>query len=263
MHSVVGMTLLSWQLKSVRKRNLPLALLMGVGLITVIYLLVIYAYISVLGFEGARQTFTPANAVMEKAVGPWGGKAISVLVMLSALGAINGLILTGSRVYASLGADHRVFAWLGHWDQRRGAPVVSLVTQCAIAILLVLAVGTVVGRDAIDDTLTLIGASALPWNEYFGGFETLVAGTAPVFWGFFLLTGIAFFVLREHDGDRPRPFRTPFFPLTPIIFCGTCSYMLYSSLAYAKGLSIIGLLPLAIGVPLYLISDRRSRREGT
>lgn len=238
-----------------RRRNLPLALLLGVGIITTIYLLVIYAYMAVLGFEGARETFTPASAVMVKAVGPWGGKVISLLVMISALGAINGLILTGSRVYASLGTEHRIFGLLGRWDQQRGAPIASLVTQCLICVLLIVAVGTELGRTKVDRTLEFIGASALPWEDYFGGFETLVSGTAPVFWGFFLMTGIAFFVLREHDGDRPRPFRTPLFPITPIIFCCMCGYMLYSSLAYAKGLAILGLLPLAIGVPLYLISD--------
>jgi amino acid transporter len=243
-----------------RRRNLPLALLLGVGLITAIYLLVIYAYLSVLGFEGARQTATPATDVMLR-VGAWGGTSISLLVMISALGAINGLILTGSRVYASLGAEHRIFALLGRWNQRRGAPVVSLTTQCAISLLLVVAVGTARGRAAIDRTLELLGFSELPWDKYFGGFETLVAGTSPVFWGFFLLTGLAFFVLRQHDRERPRPFRTPFFPITPIVFCGMCGYMLFSSLDYARGLSIIGLLPLAIGLPLYLMSDFRHVRR--
>ncbi len=242
-----------------RKRNLPLALLLGISLITAIYLLVILAYMLVLGFEGARQSFTPAADALEMAVGPWGRTAISTLVMISALGAINGLILTGSRVYASLGADHRVFAGLARWNQRRGAPVAALVAQGAIAVFLVLVVGTDMGRGAIDTALQAIGLSGLPWEEYFGGFETLVSGTAPVFWAFFLSTGISLFVFRVIDPDRPRPFRTPLFPLPPIIFCAMCTYMLYSSLMYAKGLSIIGLLPLAIGVPLYLISERRGK----
>ncbi len=177
--------------------------------------------------------------------------------MISALGAINGLILTGSRIYASLGADHRVFALLAKWNQRRGAPIMALAAQGAIAVLLVLAVGTERGRDGIDHTVQAIGLSGLPWEKYFGGFDTLVAGTAPVFWFFFLLTGISLFVLRWIDPQRPRPFRTPLFPLPPLIFCGMCLYMLYSSLDYARGLSIIGLLPLAIGVPLYLISNRK------
>ena len=236
----------------------------ALALITVVYLLVILAYMLVLGFEGARQTYTPAADTMQRVfesfggdvMGAWGGKTISLLVMISALGAINGLILTGSRVYASLGADHRLFAWLAGWNQRLGAPVAALLAQGAIAVALVLAVGTEVGRGSIDATLRLIGINGLPWEEYFGGFETLVSGTAPVFWMFFMLTGISLFVLRVRDGKRPRPFSTPWFPLPPIIFCLTCAYMLYSSLDYAKGLSIIGLLPLAIGIPLYLISQR-------
>lgn len=250
-----------------QKRNLPLALFLGIGLITIVYLLVIMGYMLVLGFDGARETYTPAADVMKLALSPWGasagrlgGSAISTLVMISALGAINGLILTGSRVYASLGSDHRVFAGLARWNQRRGAPVMALVVQGAIAVLLVLAVGTTQARYAIDRTLAIAGLDGLPWEQYGGGFEMLVSATAPVFWTFFFLTGVSLFVFRWIDPDRPRPFRTPLFPLPPVIFCVTCCYMFYSSLTYAQGLSIIGLLPLAVGVPLYLISDWKRRR---
>ena len=244
-----------------RQRNLPLALFLGIGLITVIYLLVILAYMVVLGFDGARASETPAADLMQRVVGDWGRSIISGLVMVSALGAINGLILTGSRIYASLGADHVIFARLASWDQRRGAPAAALIAQGVIALLLVLAVGTAVGRQVIDTTLQAIRLPALPWEEYYGGFETLVAGTAPVFWGFFLLTGIALFVLRQRDPHRHRPFTVPLFPLPPIIFCGMCLYMLHASLTYAKGLAIIGLLPLAVGVPLYALSQWRGRAQ--
>ncbi len=245
-----------------QKRNLPLALFLGISLITVVYLLVILAYLLVLGFDGARQSFTPAADLMERAVGSWGRSAISALVMISALGAINGLVLTGSRVYASLGADHRVFAHLGHWDRRRGSPLVSLTAQGVITVLLMLAVGTERGRGAIDAVLDRIGRPGLPWEKYFGGFDTLVAGTAPVFWGFFLLTGLSLFVLRYRDPQRVRPFRTPFFPIPPLIFCAMCCYMLYSSLDYARWLSLIGLVPLAVGIPLFWISEWVRDRKG-
>jgi len=242
-----------------QQRNLPWALFVGITIITVIYLLVIIAYMVVLGFDGARNSTTPAADVMQRAVGDGGRSFISALVMVSALGAINGLILTGSRIYASLGADHPIFARLSRWDQRRGAPAAALVSQGAIALVLVLAVGTGVGRRLIDATLSVLQFDGLPWDKYGGGFDTLVAGTAPVFWTFFLLTGISLFVLRLQDGQRPRPFRTPLYPLPPIIFCCMCVYMLYSSLVWAKGLAIIGLLPLAVGVPLYAVSQWRTK----
>lgn len=246
-----------------QRRNLPLALFLGIGLITLVYLLVITAYMMVLGFEGARETRTPAADVMTFAFSHWGeaagrlgGSAISALVMVSALGAINGLILTGSRIYASLGADHRVFASLAYWNQKRGAPVMALVVQGVIAMLLVLAVGTVHAQQILNAVLTGIGLNPLPWEEYGGGFEMLVSATAPVFWIFFFLTGVSLFVFRFIDPERRRPFRTPLFPLPPLIFCATCMYMFYSSLTYARALSIIGLVPLAIGVPLYWFSER-------
>jgi basic amino acid/polyamine antiporter, APA family len=241
-----------------RERNIPLALLLGIAGITLIYLLANAAYLMGLGFEGVRNSSAPAADVLSAAVGPWGGKAISVLVMVSALGAINGLIFTGARVYAALGADHSLFALLGRWNLRLDVPVWSLLAQGLITLLLIAAVGTEAGRNAVDAALGVFGLAGLPWSEYFGGFETLVAGTAPVFWMFFLLTGLSVFRLRWLDPELPRPFRIPLYPITPIIFCLTCSYMLYSSLVYAKALSLIGIVPLVVGLPLYLFSRHRT-----
>jgi amino acid transporter len=123
------------------------------------------------------------------------------------------------------------------------------------------AVGTESGQQVIDGTVTWCGGQPLPWQEYHGGFETLVAGTAPVFWCFFLLTGISVFVLRLKDRDRYRPFATPLFPLPPLVFCAACSFMLYASVTYAKGLCLIGLAPLALGLPVYWLGcvSRSSR----
>lgn len=244
------------------RRNLPRALLLGIAGVTVIYLAVNAAYLGALGFEAARNSPVPAADVLERVLGSWGARVISGLVMLSALGAINGMILTGSRVYARLGQEHRVFAWLGSWSKKSAAPIASLLAQAAMTLVLILAVGTQRGRDTFDLALKGMGLEALPWAMYFGGFETLVAGTAPVFWGFFLLTGLSLFVLRAKDQGRPRQFAVPFFPIPPIIFCAACAYMLYSSLVYARLLVLLGLVPLALGLPLYWMSGSEvARRE--
>lgn len=238
-----------------RHRNLPRALFIGTGGIMLIYLLVNAAYLRGLGYAGVSSSWTPAADVLDLAFEDWGSRGMCLLVMLSALGAINGLIFTGSRIYAGLGADHRLFAWLGRWNARRGAPIWSLLAQSAVALLLVLLVGTERGRDAVDQFLTVIHLRALPWDEYYGGFDTLVAGTAPVFWGFFLATGLSMFVLRYRDRGIERPFVAPLFPFEPVVFCLMCSYMLYSAVVYAKGLTMLGVVPLVIGVPLYWISS--------
>jgi basic amino acid/polyamine antiporter, APA family len=239
-----------------RQRNLPWALFIGTGGIMVIYLLVNAAYLYGLGFAGVSSSPTPAADVLRLASENWGARIMSLLVMLSALGAINGLIFTGARIYVGLGSDHQLFALLGRWHVRRNTPIWSLLAQSAVSLVLVLLVGTEAGRNLVDAVLTTVFLPALPWADYFGGFDTLVAGTAPVFWLFFLGTGLSMFVLRVRDRGIHRPFAAPLFPLEPIIFCLMCLYMLYSALVYAKGLALLGLVPLAVGLPLYSLSCR-------
>jgi len=221
-------------------------------------LLVNLAYIVSYGWVGIR-SFNPALAV--GVLAPMSAEAsriIAILVMVSALGAINGLIFTGSRVYASLGAEHRVFSLLGKWNTTFKAPINAILVQALITLVMILQVGTVTGREWTDKALTAVGIPAIPWGRFFNdGFDTLFAGTAAVFWIFFLLTGLSVFVLRVKDPQLPRPFRLtfPWFPLLPLIFCAMCIFGIYSALNYAGWVSLIGFVPLAIGIPLYLISD--------
>lgn len=232
------------------RRNVARVLLLGTGSIVLLYLAVNAAYLAALGFDGLRASSAPAADVLAGALGPWGGRAMSALVMVSSLGAINGLVFTGSRIYASVGADHRAFRALGAWNARLGAPVRALLAQGGVALALVLGVGTEGGRAALDGALAAAGAGGLPWERFGGGFDTLVAATAPVFWLFFLLTGLALPILRRREPDAPRPFRVPLYPLTPIVFCASSAAMLWASLSYAREISLLGLVPLALGLPL-------------
>lgn len=237
------------------RRHIPITLLLGTGGVMIIYLLMNVAYIQALGFSNT-QGFNPVP-IAARAAGQAGenaAKGISVLVMISALGAMNGLLLAGSRVCSALGKDHRVFAELGRWNPHFKSPIWSLVALAGISIAMILGVGTKLGRDAIDGMLGLVNIGPMPWDRYFGGFDTLFAGTAPIFWLFFLFTGLALFVLRENDTETERPFRVPLYPYLPTIFCAMCLFGLYSALKYAELVTLIGLVPLLIGVPLYAIS---------
>jgi amino acid transporter len=160
------------------------------------------------------------------------------------------MILTGTRVYAIWGSDYRALGWLGVWNRRAVAPIAAIAVQAAIALVMILCVGTATGRNLFDSALKLVGLAGLPWDEYFGGFETLVAGSTPVFWALSLLTSAAVFVLRANDRSAVRPFTVPLYPLPPLVFCTTCAYMLYASVAYAKWLVLLGLVPLVIGAIL-------------
>jgi amino acid transporter len=246
---------ISAEVRDVR-RNIPRSLFLSLGIVTAIYLAINATFISVLGFEGARHSATPAADVLQQVAGSWAADLTTLLVMVSALSAINGLILTGSRILHSLGDDHRLFRHMAGWHGKLGVPTGAILAQALVSLALVVVVGTPRGQQAIDATLQQCGLSSLPWKQFDGGFEILVAASAPVFWAFFLLTGLALFVLRVRDKHRPRSFSTPWYPLPPILFCLTCLFMLHASLDYARGLSLVALIPVALGVPLYLLSRR-------
>jgi amino acid transporter len=242
-----------------RKRNIPRALLFGVGLITLIYVLVNLAYLVCLGFDEAKQPGRIAARLMDQTGWEYGAQAISALVMVSALGALNGLIYTGSRVYSSLGADHRVFALLGRWSRLFRTPVWALLAQALISIGMILALGTPEGQQSINDALTRVGLNpeTQDWKPY-DAFDMLVSCTAPVFWLFFLLTGFSLLRLREKDAGTPRPFSVPLYPFLPLIFCNMCLYMLWAALDYRKWFTLPAVLLVLLGVPLYFLSGRKT-----
>ena len=239
-----------------RARNLPRALFAGISGITVIYLLVNFACIRALGFDAARLTYTPAADVVEKAFGSWGARATSLLVMISALGAINAMIFTGSRVYCEMSRDYPLFKRIASPGDDNQIPKTALIAPGLFACMLILAVGTDRGQNVIDSALSQVQLPAIPWEHYFGGFETLVAATAPVFWSFFLLSGLSLFLLRRVEPECEQVFRVPWYPLPPLLFCSMSGYMLYSSIAYAKWLSLLGFAPLVPGLVLYLLGRR-------
>jgi amino acid transporter len=91
------------------------------------------------------------------------------------------------------------------------------------------------------------------------GFTSMVEFTAPVFWGFLFLVGVALFVLRAKDAGAERPFRVPLYPLTPIVFCVACAWLCYSSVTYAMSRNAVhvSLIVMAVGVVALLVTRAR------
>jgi amino acid transporter len=241
-----------------QRRDITRSLVLGTLIITLIYLAVNAAYILGLGFDGARDDSRPpiASDLLRSGLGDAGAKVMTVLVMVSALGAINALLFTRTRLNAALGADHRLFALLGRWHPTLKTPLWALAVQSGVTLAMIVLVGTDVGHRAIDTALSFVYLNQIPWKNYRDNFETIVSGTAPVFWAFFLLSGLSLFALRQRDPDIERPFRVPLYPLLPLVFCCTCGYMLYSAIDFAKSIALIGAVPLAVGLPLYALSRR-------
>src|SRR5260370_40049051 len=132
-----------------QRRNIPLALILVTTGVMLIYLLINAAYLVGLGFEKAQKSDAIAADVLMLALGERGSQAMCLLVMISALGAVNGLIFTSSRIYAAMGKDHVIFARLSHWHPKWGSPIWSLLTQATITLTLIAPVGIPIGQGAL------------------------------------------------------------------------------------------------------------------
>jgi amino acid transporter len=224
---------LAGELRSASRRMMTV-LVGSLALVTLLYTLINLAYLRALGLPGIAGSHAVAADLMERAAGAWGAAAISLVVALSALTSANATTMTGARTTYALGCEFRGLGWLGRWSARRETPGPALLAQGAIA-------------------LALVAAGAFSPD----GFRLAVEYTAPVFWFFFLLVGLALFVLRRREPDVRRPFRVPLYPVLPAGFCLTSAYLLYSSVAYTGWSALAGVAVLAAGAVLLIFFQPR------
>jgi amino acid transporter len=220
------------------KGGIPKALMVGLGIITLLYLLANMAYLSALGHSGIAGSSVVAADLMQSALGKGGAVALSLIVALSALCSANATIVTGSRGGYALGRDYPMFGFLASWSDGSSSPTNALLAQGGISLVLI-----------------TFGAVAR------NGFEAMVAYTAPVFWLFLALVSLAVIVLRRREPTVARPFRVPLFPATPIVFFCTALFMLYSTLSYAGFGALLGIAVMIAGVPVLAVA--RARRSDT
>ncbi|MHC4882198.1 MAG: APC family permease [Planctomycetota bacterium] len=216
-------------------RNISRALIFGTVAVTVLYLLANGAFLNALGYSQMAASEAVAADALAVTLPDIASRLISILICVSALGAVNGLIFTGARISYALGIEHVLFGFLGHWNRRLGTPLRSLLLQGFIALVIVLCAGSFV------DTILY---------------------TAPVVWLFFLGTCASAWVLRKKDIQTVRTFRIPLFPLPTLVFGAACVFMLYSSTAYALQQKPIGLAivtaTFSAGAIIYALTKSRN-----
>jgi basic amino acid/polyamine antiporter, APA family len=224
------------------RKNMTRILVIGVLGVTALYLLVNLGYLAVLGHGGIKASKAVAADVMRALTGERGAVLLALIVCVSVLTTINAAIFTGARTNYALGRDFHFLRGLGQWRESGSTPANALLLQGAIALL-------------------LVGASAFTPD----GFNAMVAYTSPVFWTFFLLTGLTLFVFRSRN-ETAGTFKVPFYPIVPSAFVITCAYMLYSSIDYVRnpdygpkfGVAVLaGLVVMAAGVPLYYFCEKQ------
>ena len=217
------------------RHSIVRALVLGTGSVIVLYLLVNSAFLYALGYTGLASSSAVANDAISTVFPKIGGRIISTLVCISALGAVNGLIFTGARISYAMGAEHKTFKIFGKWHERTGTPVWSLIVQGIIAVTLILV---------------------------FGSFIDTILYTAIAVYAFYLGTALAVIVLRFKEPGVERPYKVTGYPVTTLVFCAVCGFLIYSCVTYAwsfKRASIIVLAGiLAVGLILYRLTEVRN-----
>ena len=227
------------------QRNLPLALLLGTGLVSALYIMANVAYLNVLPLAGDADGATAvargiqfatqdrvATAVMETVFGPSGTTLMAIAILISTFGCSNGLILAGARVYWAMARDGLFFARAGALNAR-GVPSFALVVQS-------------------------IWISILCLSGTYGQLLDYVVFAALVF---YCLTTIGLFILRRTRPTAERPYRAVGYPVLPglyVLLAGGLSIVLLIA-EKTRGQAIAGLAIVLLGIPVYYLWRPGSR----
>lgn len=222
-------------------RNLPRALALGTGLVTLLYILANVSYLSVLPFAGDPNGATAvargiqhatqdrvASAAVESMLGAAGAAAMAALIVISTFGCNAGLVLAGPRVYFAMAEDRLFFRRAGELHPRHRTPIFGLAVQAVWASALCLS-GTY--NQLLD---YVIFASVL----------------------FYFLTTLALFRLRRKQPDLPRPVKAFGYPVVPALYMAAAGALMVVLLIKKPLFTWPGLVIVALGIPVYLVWRR-------
>ena len=202
---------------------IPKSLVTGILLILAIYWTVLTIYHYALGMDGVRATATPAAAVADLMVGPVGASAIALLVIISALGSINGTMMAASRVYFAMARDRLFFKWLDFVHPKFHTPSRAVMAHCVWAAVIL------IGR---------------------GSFETIVAGMVFAILIFYTMTTLALFKLRREDVGGEQAYRMPLYPILPAVYLVGVVGLLVLRAIFEWEKSLVDLAFVATGLPV-------------
>lgn len=214
------------------KRNLPLSLALGVGIVSALYIAANFTYLNVLTFDAIQHADKDrvAAAAAANMFGPTAVKIMAAAIMVSTFGCINGITLSGARVYFAMAKDSLFFRKAGTVDPKTGAPVFSLTVQCIWACALTLS-----GRynDLLDYVI----------------FAVLL---------FYILTIAGLFVLRRTRPEMERPYKAFGYPVLPAIYIASAGLIEVLLLLYKPNYTWPGLIIVLLGLPIYFIWRKKA-----
>jgi len=206
------------------QRNIPLALLYGTLIVIAVYILINIAFLYVLPIDEMSKSPLVAASAAERIFGVNGASIISIAVIISTFGALNGSILATARVQFAMARDRLFFSPLGKIHPKFGTPHVSLIIQGVWSCVLVLS----------------------------GSFDTISDYVIFAAWLFYMLGAYGVFVLRKKMPEVNRPYRVWGYPYTPIIFIIFSFLFLVNSIISDTQDAAMGSILILSGLPIYL-----------
>ena len=214
------------------ERTIPRALMVGTAVVVVTYLGLNAAYLLVLPFSRVLTSTHIAYDATLAAAGPAAASAISILVIVSSLGANSGIILAGPRVYYAMAEDGLLFRWMGAVHPTYRTPYVAIVAQAIWSSVLVLT----------------------------GTYGTLVSRVVYTEWIFFGALALGTLALRRGAGYAPA-FRAAGFPAAPVLFAIVCLVMAITQIVSDPFNGLWGLGLVLLGLPVYFVWRRLHARD--
>jgi APA family basic amino acid/polyamine antiporter len=228
------------------RRNLPLSLALGTGVVSLLYIACNFVYMSVLPLAGSADAATlagrgiqfaaqdrVATAVMQAAFGGVGAKLMAGAILVSTFGCVNGMLLAGARVYYAMSHDGLFFKSAGRLNEKTKTPVVSLWMQWGWTCLLCLS----------------------------GSYGQLLDYVIFAVLVFYVLTIFGLFVLRVKRPDAERPYRAIGYPVLPALYIVMAVWICGVLLRYKPQYTWPGLLLVLLGVPVYAVWRRQGIRD--
>jgi basic amino acid/polyamine antiporter, APA family len=211
------------------QRNILLALALGTAACIAIYLLANIAYLRVLTIPEIAASDHVGATLAERVMGARGGVLVSLVILISIVGTLNGCFLTSPRVYFAQARDGLFFRRFGEIQPQYQTPGFAILAQSAWAIVLLVS----------------------------GSYETLLDYAMFALWLSYGLMVAGVIILRRKQPDLPRPYRMWGYPVTPVLFLAITGWFLINMLLTRPVPSLAGLLLIATGIPVYLVWARR------
>ncbi len=216
------------------QRNLPRALILGTLAVIATYISINVAYFYVLSPEQVAASHRVAAEMMSSIYGRAAAAAVTIAVLISIFAALNGSILSGSRVPYAMARDGLFFRIAAAVHPRFRTPGNSMLMLCVWSCIVVLS-------GWFDDLYNFV---------IFGS------------WILYLMTAASVFVLRGKQPNLPRPYRVTWYPFVPVLFVAVASLLLFSTLQTRPRESLMGLGLMCLGIPFYFFW-RKKRDQGS